>query len=406
MLKDKDRLGSADFTFMELADGLGKPLTRALLGTKSGRGAITLLPTEDSLERMEIGELLRVMERGETFKLFDSDGNVEELDVFLVNASYDKSAFGSLYWDEVGRRRVDEARRLELSHIVDMYEGKQTAALAHSAAKDAPTHHCFSLKTKDGDWVNLESQTHRTRDLYMRGVFHLVTTVGRSKMGVHGVVRETSLLPPQEEQNETKIGSSGRERSAPTPDTPMHTSRRRIRARGATSDQIFLRSTMAQRAAFPIATQGDYELEISCKNLPGRHSEGKPSPVVGVFKADNLDYLFLDHTDWLASEASPSFTQRIPLRSHPDDGDRIRVGVYDAEALLVLEQDTLGSADYSVEELLRHEGKPLSRLLTNTDDEKVNYALELSGATVSVTLRRVKGEKPTASMLTIMEQGR
>lgn len=64
------------------------------------------------------------------------------------------------------------------------YEGKQTPALQSSTAMGSPMEHCFSCVGSGGLVLDVEADKQRTRDLYMKGIYHLITGKGQTQVNV------------------------------------------------------------------------------------------------------------------------------------------------------------------------------------------------------------------------------
>lgn len=417
LLREANRLGSVDFTMEELTrkTGAEKRPTRPIRNPRrpqldtvlaKSNCALTVTVTEQPIDTMSSAELLSSMEAGHTFALYSANGLVDEVDVFLVRAEHDKNEFGSLYWDEVGRRRQHESRRLSLETITEMREGKQTPAFQAGHSAGAVPERCMSIRSSTGRALDMEAEMHRVRDLYMRGIYHLVTTIG----GQH-----FDLNPAIYQRSDSHEGNTSALPLAPT--TPMNSAHRRLKldvgghdAITATTRRSSLPTALARHSVYPIAQTDEYDLLIECDHLAELRKGKVVSPVVGLFKLKGDPVfpspLFLAHTNWLQGDQNPRFTKRLKLDSHPDDLDRIRLGVYDAAALLVMEEDHLGFADYTIEELRSQLNMRVTKPLGNNELPDVDARLKENRSTITVSLRYRKSALETANdWVELMERG-
>jgi hypothetical protein len=200
----------------------------------SGRGKrfsiMTANPTSTELDQSRYGnfkrallaipenENLRVMCEGRDFYIWQVDettGRVYKQLQHLYYVTQQQSGssqplrLGAFYWNDVGKKETNPARRFIIGDLSDVFVGKQTAILTDPAAATANPKCCVTFVTSQGKQLNLEALSAEQCNTFLSGINSILTGNGL-----------TVLLEESKSVSETgKVGKKTKRFSimAPTP---------------------------------------------------------------------------------------------------------------------------------------------------------------------------------------------
>jgi hypothetical protein len=129
------------------------------------------------------------------FMYYYIQGDSDRVEKRAISLFYepDGNKLGSLYWCEPNQRVLNEATKLPVNRISDVFLGKQTPVMAQAIVSSAPADRCLTVATARLQ-LNLEAESAHERDLWLTGFKAIFTSSGKK------VVDDTAKAAPRPAQ--------------------------------------------------------------------------------------------------------------------------------------------------------------------------------------------------------------